>query len=604
MLARIAAFEFRHQLRQPLFWITSGIFFLLVFGFMATDRIRIGDTGNVHKNSPFVIAETHLAMTFIFMFAATAFVATALIRDDDTGYGPIVRSTPISKFDYLYGRFAGAFAAAALALLGVTAAMFLGNFLPWVDPESLGPINLQAYAFAYFVLALPTALFVSALFFAVAAAARAIGWTFLAVIVLVVVNVIAGIVLGKPEVEPLLAPWDPFAQFTVDVAIRYWTASDRNTLMPPLAGALLFNRFFGLAMAAAFLALAYPLYRFRAPAGRMSRKQAQLERRAAVACAQAATLAASTVQPRFDRRTAWAQLVARTQFDMGQVFRSPVFWVLLLLGLGNAGGGLWATTDDGRYGGALLPVTRILIPTLDGAFTLFAVIIAGYYAGELVWRDRERRIHEMVDATPAPDWTFVLPKTLAVFLVLIATVLVSVLAAIVVQAAKGYFNFEFGKYLMWYLVPQSADLMVLAAMAIFLQAMSPSKFTGWGLTVLYVIALFAVPGMGLEHNLYIYGASNPVPLSDMNGQGDFWVGAWWQRLYRGAAALLLLVITYALWRRGTEHRMAPRLARGPARLRGPAGMARGRQHCGADRLRRLHLRQHQCVERLSHHKRR
>ncbi len=568
MFAKVAAFEFRQQLRQPLFWITSGVFFLLVFGFMASDRIRIGDSGNVHKNSPFVIAQTHLVMAFLFMFAATTFVAGAVIRDDETGFGPIIRTTPLAKFDYLYGRFAGAFAAAALSFLSVTVAMLLGNILPWVDPESLGPVRLGAYAYAYFVMAMPVALFSAALFFAVATAARSMAWTFLAVIGLVVVYVIAGIALGKPELEPLLARWDPFGQFAFDVATRYWTAADRNTMMPALTGALLVNRLFCLAMAAAFLALAFPLYRYRALAGRAARARPE-----AAEPIRTEGLAASAVRPAFDRRAALAQLVARTRFDMGQVLRSPVFWILLLLGLANASGALWTTTDDGRYGGALLPVTRIMIPALDGSFSIFAVIIAAYYAGELVWRDRDRRIHEMVDATPAPDWTFVLPKTLAVFLVLVATILAGILAAVIVQAAKGYFHFEIGKFLLWYLAPQAADLLILSILAIFLQAISPNKFAGWGLMALYIVALFAVPGMGFEHNLYIFGASNPVPLSDMNGQGQFWIGAWWQRLYWAAAALLLLVAAYALWRRGTESRMGPRLARAPARLKGPAGWA-------------------------------
>ena len=100
---------------------------------------------------------------------------------------------------------------------------------------------------------------------------------------------------------------------------------------------------------------------------------------------------------------------------MGQVLKSPVFWIVLGLGLANAAGALWSVTDDDRYGGALWPVTRLLIPVLDGSFNIFAIIIAAWYAGELVWRDRDRGAHEMIDATPAPDWTFMIPKTAAVW---------------------------------------------------------------------------------------------------------------------------------------------------------------------------------------------
>jgi ABC-type transport system involved in multi-copper enzyme maturation permease subunit len=107
MLGKVAVFEFRQIVRSPLFWAVAGIFFLLTFGFMASDHIQIGDTANVHKNSPYATIQTDLIMGMFFMFASTAFVAGAVIRDDDTGFGPILRAAPLSKFDYLYGRFAG-----------------------------------------------------------------------------------------------------------------------------------------------------------------------------------------------------------------------------------------------------------------------------------------------------------------------------------------------------------------------------------------------------------------------------------------------------------------------------------------------------------------
>ena len=67
-----------------------------------------------------------------------------------------------------------------------------------------------------------------------------------------------------------------------------------------------------------------------------------------------------------------------------------------------------------------------MIEALSGAFTLFPIFIAIYYAGELVWRDRDQRMHEIVDATAAPNWTFMVPKVLAIVLVLIACFAVAV----------------------------------------------------------------------------------------------------------------------------------------------------------------------------------
>ena len=87
MFGQVAAFEFRQQIRSPLFWVVTAIFFLLTFGFMASDQIHIGDTGNVNKNAPYATIQVSLVMGVFFMFASTAFVAGAVLRDDETRFG-------------------------------------------------------------------------------------------------------------------------------------------------------------------------------------------------------------------------------------------------------------------------------------------------------------------------------------------------------------------------------------------------------------------------------------------------------------------------------------------------------------------------------------
>jgi ABC-type transport system involved in multi-copper enzyme maturation permease subunit len=137
MFARIAAFEFRYQLRNPIFWVTYFIFFLLSFGATAIDQIRIGSGGNVHKNAPFAIIQINSIMALFAIFVLVAFVANVIVRDDETGYGPIIRSTRVRKFDYLFGRFTGAFSAAALSFTSVSMGILIGSFMPWIDPETI-----------------------------------------------------------------------------------------------------------------------------------------------------------------------------------------------------------------------------------------------------------------------------------------------------------------------------------------------------------------------------------------------------------------------------------------------------------------------------------
>lgn len=575
MLARIAAFEFRYQLKNPVFWVAATIFFLFSFGFVASDQVQIGGSGgNTWENSPFAVSQAILTFSVFYMFASTAFVANVVVRDDETGYGPIVRSTRVTKFDYLIGRFLGATAIAVLGFAAIPLGIWFGSLMPWLDPETLGPNRLINYLSPYLVMGVPNILVTSAIFFALATSTRSMMATYLGVVVLLILWLVINTSLANvPEYQRMLAIGDPFGIGAYSQEVRYWTAAERNTLLADLDGDLLWNRLLWLGIALLFLALAYLAYRFsdRGMSRRKQRKQKLLEQ--AAASEVTAPALAPTAAPRHDGLAARAQFFARTRFEMRHVFRSPAFFVLMVLGLFNAIAGLWFSGN--LFGTELYPATFVAIPSLNGSFSIIPLIIAIYYSGELVWRDRERKTQEIIDATPIPNWAFAVPKILAVSLVLIATIAISVVAGLLVQLLKGYTQFELGQYLLWYILPNSVDATLIAILAVFVQSLSPNKYLGWGIMVLYLVATIIFSSIGLEHNLYLYAGTPSEPLSDMNGAGIYWKAAWWFRFYWGSVAIILVVLSHLLWRRGTETRLKPRLRRMPRGLRGSPGLIAG-----------------------------
>jgi ABC-2 type transport system permease protein len=130
MFAPVAAFEWRYQLKSPVFWVGCLIFFLLTFGATTVDQIQIGSRGNVNINSPFAILQTLGIMNVFAVFVVVAMVAGTVLRDDETGFAPILRSTRIGKGAYLTGRFVGSVAAALLVLASVPLAIAAGAAMP------------------------------------------------------------------------------------------------------------------------------------------------------------------------------------------------------------------------------------------------------------------------------------------------------------------------------------------------------------------------------------------------------------------------------------------------------------------------------------------
>lgn len=572
MFARIAAFELRYQLRNPVFWVVLVLFFLLTFGGTTVEQIQIGGGGNVHKNSPAAIAEVHLIFSMFYMFVTTAFVANVIVRDDESGFGSMVRSTRVRKFDYLFARFVGAFVAAAISFVAVPVAIWFGSLMPWLDSETLGPNRLTDYLYAFGVLALPNLFMTSAVFFAVATMTRSMLYSYVGVVVfLVLYIVLVSLTVSKPEYREAAGFIEPFANAAVDNATRYWTAAEANSLTPPVTGQLLWNRLIWFGVAVAALVLAYARFSF-AERGASARALRRQERKAAKLATQP-PLVVAQLPPVRPAVAGWAQLWARCRFEMALVFRSPAFAVLLLLGLFNSVGGLLFGNEI--YGTPAIPRTFSLVDLLIGTFGIFPVIIAIYYAGELVWRDRDRKFHEIIDATALPNWAYMVPKTMAVTGVLFATLAVSVVAAIVVQLGRGLTDIEIAQYVGWYLLPQTVEMAILAVLAVFVQAVSPNKYVGWGVMVVYLVGTITLTNIGFEHPLYNYGSTGRPQFSDMNGSQIGGALGWWLRLYWGAVAVALAVLAHLLWRRGTETRLRPRLARMPARLKGPAGAILG-----------------------------
>lgn len=562
MFRKIAAFELRYQLSSPVFWVAFGIFFLLTFGATVVPYIQIGSAGNVHVNSPYAIMQKLSIMSVFAIFILTAFVANVVVRDDETGFGPIVRATAVRKFDYLFGRFSGAFIAGMIAFASVPLGILIGSLMPWLDPMKLGAFRPEDYLYAYFLVAMPTLLVMGAMFFALATATRSMLATYVGVVAFLVLYLVLIGLLAKPQYEHMVGLLEPFGLGAVGEVTKYWTASDRNTMLPPLAGIVAYNRLIWFGASFVMLALAYFLFRFETKGAKRQRLN---ERDDAPAPRPAGPLPA----PRFDSYATRVQSWKWTRFEMAQVFKSPAFFVLLALGLLNAGGSMWYADQYADY--TIYPVTRVMIDALRGAFTIIPLIIAIYYAGELVWRERDRRTHELFDSCPVPDWVFVVPKIAAIVLVLLSTYLVSVVAAVAIQTIKGYHDYQLSHYLLWYMLPETFTAIEVAVLAVFVQALSPHKYVGWGIMGLYLVATMTFSTMGFQHNLYLYGAAPAVPLSDMNGQGQFWIGHDWFTFYWCSFALVLAVLSYALWRRGTETRFRPRFARLPRRLSGGAG---------------------------------
>jgi ABC-type transport system involved in multi-copper enzyme maturation permease subunit len=564
MLTQIARFEARYILRNPLLWGTVAATFALFFAGASVDGFDLGNEGGLLKNAAYATLRNYVMISVFYMLVTTSFVAGAVLRDDETGFGPIIRSTWITRLEYVFGRFLGAFAVAALCMLVVPLASVLGSAMPWAPPAQVGPFRPADYLYGYFLVALPNLFIHGAILFALATVTRSMMAAYLGVVGFVASFFVLQTGFGG---QAAVAVAEPFAGRALKDAVRYWTVAERNTTLPELAGSFLYNRLVWVGIAVLALALAAATYRFADRAMTKRERKRLTLAQPQPAEAGSAVAAAALPAPGDGAGPLRTLLWMRTRFEARQVFLSPAFVVVMAWGLFTTTYSLVTRDPAGR---PTYPTTLTLIPQITEAFAVILLVIAMFYAGELVWRERDRRIHEIVDATPIPSWAYVVPKTLAMALVLMAMLLANVAAAVLIQLSLGFTRVELGKYLLWYVLPATWDVLLLAALAVFVQALSPHKYVGWAIMAAFLV--WKQINQAIDHNLLNYGTSPGMPFSDMNGAGSFWWGAWTVRVYWGAFAVLLLVAAHLLWRRGTDVRLKPRLAGAKRRLRGGAGV--------------------------------
>jgi ABC-type transport system involved in multi-copper enzyme maturation permease subunit len=562
MFLGITGFEIRYQLKNPVFWVAVAIFFLMGFGITASENVKIGTPGAVHENAPYAIAVATAALSLFYLFVITAFVANAIVRDDSSGFSPIVRATPVSRTQIILGRFLGGFAIALLGYLAVPVGMWAGSVMPWVDPETIGPQVFSYYAWPFLVFAVPDIFLTSALLFALATRLRSMMAAYIGTVAIVIGYLIAGSIVGqKIEYRETFAKFEPLGTSALGQITRYWTQSEMNSRLVELSGTLLFNRILAIALGILFLALT--VWGFsaseRAPSKWRLRRLQRRQERESRETAAAPRLGGETVVARDARPSRWPQFLARVRIEMRQVLTSPGLIILTLFGVGLSAVLLWF--GPSAYGTPDHPTVSATMTTVRGGFGVTLLLIAAFYGGELVWRERDRNLNEIIDSTPVESWIMTVPKILAIFVVLLLVNLAGMLTGIAYELIAGAHQIGIADYLTWFALPAAIDGLQIAILAVFVQVLTPNKYAGWAILFVWFVAGIFLSNMGWSDPLYTYGAGPSVPLSDFIGQGSFWVGSAVFQFYWLCFGVILIVLAHWLWPRGTDLSLRVRLSR-------------------------------------------
>jgi ABC-2 type transport system permease protein len=575
-LLAIGWFDFSRRLRMISTWVyfalyafIAGLWIAAAGGAVARASVSFGGD-KVLINGPYALAIGIAVLGFTGVTIIGSIAGRAVQQDFEYGTYHFFFSAPIRKSEYFFGRLLGACMTLVLVFMGIILGILLGAHWPGVDPARIvADPSWQNFARPYLFILVTNVLWLSGCFFVLAALARHMTPVYVAGVLALVGYLVAVNLLGDMDNKTLAALADPSGATAVDVLTRYWSVAQKNYQQIPIEGVLLWNRLIWLAVGAVVTTAGFVVFRMETVTSTARKQRATV----ADSAIDAPPRVARIPDTRLDHSaTAFVRMLpGLTRLYLGEIVRSPRFLTIVLGGvllvIANA------TTLGALYGTNSYPITYKVLDLVSGLFSLFILVVTAIYVGELVWRERDARMEEITDSTPAPTWLPFFAKLCTVLAIQVLLMLVVLMCSIGIQLAQGFTKIELGHYLFELFVLQLPGYFLIAVLALVVHTVVNNKYLGHFLVVVLFLVNSRLPSLGFEDRLYLYGSSPEVVYSDLNGYGHFLPAVLWFRLYWSAFAVLLLVLAHSLWVRGHDDGWRARLGIARSRLTFASGVA-------------------------------
>ena len=556
MFPQLFVFELRGHFRRPVTWLYVAILFALAFFAISTDAVlAVGGLGKVKRNSPYAIAQLFAILLAIGQVITGALVSSAILRDFEEGVHELVFTTRVTRVGYLAAKYLAAFLAMLLVFAAVPLGALAGSLSPWADKATLQPIVLWYYVQPWLVIGIPGVFFLSATLFAVGAITRSAFAGYVTGILLLVGLSVGQALTRTLDNDTVANLVDPFAIRTFNLVTRYWTPAEKNTLVIPWSGFLSANRLLWAGIGAVLLLVAFRLVRLEKSTalGRRRRVKAAATNAAVVPRATPAS-----ARPAITRATAfgapslfigWWSVM---KFHSLSLLRSVPFLAIATIGLINVFMTAWFADQSGQT--RTWPMSWLMANASVGGLGLFMIVLLTFYVGELVWRERQVKLDQVLDASPVGTASILTGKFTAMMLLLLALATAGMLAGMLVQVIKGFDVINLKPYLLQIYVVDYPSWISMVAIAFLVQSLVPRKAIGHVIMILIYFSSVVLANFGWGYNLFMLATSPSYVWSDMNGAGPYPMGFLPVHAYWLSVSLVILGLTYLAWQRGTERR--------------------------------------------------
>lgn len=565
MFSAIFWFDLKANLKRPSTWIFFAVFFILSCLIIAAAGGLIGSSqgeNNELFNSALAcgnllnaIVNNSLVGTIILV----AIIAPAIQKDFQYNSHSIYFTKPISKFGYVFGRFASGVITALVVLLACVLAFLIMCNLPLFDVGKVGHYGLWNYLQGFVYLIVPNVLFIGALFFSVVTFTRNMLAGYIGAIVLLVLTSVAGDLVKDIDNTLVPALIDPYGNNALEQLTQYWSAAEKNTLAIPFSGMLLYNRLLWIGVSLLLFVVTYLRFSFNQSAPSFTWFKRKKQQASLVVDNLTLGFKLPKVASVYDTNLSWRLFTSLTKLETKNLIKSPFFVVIALLSTVSLIFNFVYGNDF--YGTRLLPVTYSMIDGITSITSLFGIMIIVFYAGVLVWRERDAKMDEIISATPIKNWVLLGSKIVSLTLMYASIVVVSIAISVIIQLVTGFTDIQFMVYIKALFGYNMVGIVFIVCLCVAVQAFVSNRYIGYFICILLLIIVpIVLRQMDVSNDLIKFNSSGPrMPYSDMNAFGHQLFPFLIYKSYWLAFIALLLISANLLWNRGKEKGISSRI---------------------------------------------
>jgi len=555
---------FRKEFKRLLFSLPFLIFWCLfvLITYMTVSNMNPGTIimgisyGKEMHNAPLVIARIFSILTVTGLLFSLILIGRSVNRDFDARIHDFFFTIPMSRLDYLGGRFCGGLAANLALFTAVIAGVILGC-LP-LEAKYCAPFSFSAFLLPILILVLPNLLLIGGIFFSLAVLSRKMILTYVSGVLFLMIYVFVLGGFARSESDLLRILGDPFGVMTLTELTKFWTVAEINTNRMPLAGLLFVNRIIWLGVASGFLLFAFRRFEFVTDLETRKRKsstpgEAVPESRRVRSLGD---IEDSILEYSFTAQL--AKMFRNVSIEFRRIVFHPAFLILTFMAIteilanfiGNIG-----QTGNNEY-----PLTAWYLSHADHVWA-YMIPVTILFGGLIVWRERDNGSSGFFDTVPVPDWLSCLSKLLTLMSIQTFYVVLVILAGICTQVFYfGFFDIQPDLYIKKMFGIELIKYWHMAILVLFIQNLVPNRYLGFFLCALYYVADLLIFGVFKYENILMrYGAVPKYIFTNMNGYGPYAETIFWYTVHWAMLGLILVYISSMLWRRSDETHLKYRI---------------------------------------------